>query len=266
VASEVAKGVAKATVQASEDIRRKFPAIRQITKEVEKVIPEVLEEAGEAARRSTLSAYGQLITAQEKTPSYRQGAGRMARGAVRSAIGSADFIQVEGNTISFANSAALDPVARQWHRLAFGAGGWGQGSELNVPVKFGDLVLGSMGYSESPSPGFMMPAGVWISPGGDRVAAGANRNGTDMFYTQRDFIDQAGSKQPGRGALKGQGILGRPTGMRPSRGIKGRDFFAAGVRRLATEIPRGLEERTEEAIVRYVATEGGQGSSRVNVD
>lgn len=206
---------------------------------------------GREAQLRMLNAYGQLVTRQEGPASrthYRAGQGRLAGGILLRALGRGDFFEVHGTTLSWGNVSMLDGAARQWHRIAFGAGRGGIHDEF--AVTFNDLVLATIGVAGGPSPGFSMPAGIWVPPGsaGQKGAlrAPSGGRGDDEFYPHHGGVSQAVEFKPGHFTmmpnLSASEMLlrdrGRPRkmtmqGPRPTRGIKPHDFFNAGVRYLA---------------------------------
>lgn len=203
-------------------------------------------EIATLAQRSVLQAYGQLVTSREGPASrthYRVGAGRLAAGVMLRALGRADFVEAASDGVRFANTTMLDQQAAHWHRLAFGARGRGQGSDVHFEVRWGSLVVGALGYDEGPSPGFRMPAGLWINAEGRAVPAGANPRGADRFFPVRIF--GGGQRGP------------------QSAGIEGRDFFAPGLRRIATEFPRAYEQYYAQLFQQF--KQGRGALTRINV-
>lgn len=221
-------------------------------------LQQIHQRVGAAAQRSVIASYGQLVTGQEGAASrshYRAGRSRLADGVMRRALGRGDFFEAGPDGLRFINITMLDDQAAHWHRLAFGAAGRGRGSAVRYTVTLGNVAVAAIGYDEPPSPSFRMPPGLWITPQGERVAPGANPNGSDLFFPQ--------SERP-------SGVRGRPsfrntrqTSQGPqtfvgamSRGIVGRDFFAAGVRRIAEEFPRGYLAYYEEIFDEWVSGRG----------
>lgn len=252
-------------------IRRDNPAFRQ----------QMFQRLGRNAQISMLDSYGQLVTRREGAASrthYRAGQGRFAGGVLRSALGSSDFFEATPNGLSWGNIAALDAAAKHWHRVAFGAGGRGQGGSAHYSVTFKDLAQAAdIGYQESASPGFSMPAGVWISEDGRRVPAGRHPNGSDAFYPVR--IQNEITRQPRPGqvgeirrniSLSRQGahirIQGRPPGLRPTRGIEGKDFFNAGVRRIANDLPKAIDDYVNNIFGTWTAAAKKRTTVSVTVD
>ena len=190
------------------------------------------EGIGAAAQRSVLSSYGQRVTRKQGPSGYRAGATdnhsrRFAGGALRRALGSKDFYRATADGLQFVNIRTLDKEAAHWYRLNFGAGAAGLGSTARFQVRWHGLVVASLGFDAEPSAPFAMPRGVWVSPTGERVRAGANPAGTDEFYPQ-------GERPPG--------IRGAPTSGTMTRGIEARNFLDAGLRRIADLLPRAYDD------------------------
>lgn len=195
---------------------------------------DIHQRVGDLAQDSVLRAYDQLVTAREGPASrthYRAGANRQAGGVLRRALGNGNFFEATPDGLRWVNVAMLDTEARHWHRVNFGAAGRGEGSTAQFDVRYGNLVVGALGYSEGPSPPFAVPRGVWINMEGGRVKAGANPRGADAFYPQ-------GQRPPG--------IFGAPTRRRTSAGIEEKNFLDAGLARIAREFPRAYEQRYEQ--------------------
>lgn len=190
------------------------------------------QAVGEAAQRSVSRSYGQLVTARQGPSGYRAGAidnhsRRFAGGALRRALNHPDFFRATSRGIQFVNTRVLDQEAAHWYRLNFGAGGAGLGTTARFEVRWGSLVVASLGFDAAPSAAFVIPKGVWVSPTGERVNAGANPPGTDTFYPQ-------GERPPG--------IKGRATKARITAGIEARNFLDAGLRRIANELPLAYDD------------------------
>ena len=256
-------------------IRRDNPAFRQ----------RMFQTLGRNAQLSMLDAYGQLVTRREGPADrthYRAGQGRFAGGVLLQALGSADFFEATPNGLAWGNIAALDAAARHWHRIAFGAGGRGAGGSAHYPVTFKGLASIALGYDETPSPGFSMPAGVWISgEDGSRVQAGRHPNGSDAFYPVRvnNTVEISKEASPGRfGQLvRSQSVSltrngtrirqqGRPEGLRPTRGIQGKDFFNAGVRRIANDLPKVIDDYVDSIFGSWTAAAKKRTRLSVQVD
>jgi hypothetical protein len=203
-----------------------------------------LEIVAKRAQAATLNSYAQLVTRHEGAASkthYRAGHNRYADGVLREALASEDFYTVNDRGLSWGNTAALNDAARQWHRVAFGAQGRGRGGKVTAEAKFEDIISVALGYEEAPSPGFNLPPGLWITPDGERVSADAARRGEDIFRPLRFSHPTDESRSAARARSAGRPVNLRPNGPRRSKGIEGADFFAAGVRTLAQELPQAVD-------------------------
>jgi hypothetical protein len=108
-------------------------------------------------------------------PAYRLST-RDAGGKMEAAMGSNIFFRGTQEGIGFVNVELMDAVARQWHRLNFGARPAGNYTPRLYKARFGNLVAGSFGFvGESPSPGFGLPQsffwqeGMLLRPRGKQV-------------------------------------------------------------------------------------------------
>lgn len=207
------------------------------------------QQIGRAAQRSVLASYAQLVTAREGPAArthYRAGRGRLAGGVLRRALARPDFFEADAEGIRFINETMLYREAAHWHRIAFGAGARGDPTSTRHEIRFSNLVVAAIGIEEDPSPAFRIPRGIWISPEGGRVRAGENPRGADMFYPAlRGGRSRLGPAEPARG--------------RVTAGIEGRNFFDAGVRRIARELPRAYENYYREI---YAEFRQGRGPLR----
>lgn len=218
----------------------------------------VHEHVARLAQRSVIQSYAQLITAQEGPASrthYRAGRDprrdRLAGGILRRALGRPDFVEAGPDGLRFVNVTMLDEQAAHWHRIAFGAAGAGGGSSPQFEVSFGNLLVATLGYDEPASPAFALPRGFWLDLSGERVRAGVNPAGSDQFYPQS-----------GRSSYsKRRGVPSRLS-RRQTRGIVGRDFFAAGLARVAHEFPLGYEQYYQRLYDQYAAS--GTGPLTIN--
>lgn len=208
-------------------------------------LAEMWQRIGKNAQRSMVQSFGQLVTAREGPASashYRAGEGRLANGILLRALGRSDFFTATSDGLDFGNRAMLDSEAKHWHRVNFGAAGRGQGSTKQFNINFAGAVSGSIGFDEGPSPAFSLPAGVWIGANGQRVKSGSSPNGTDMFFPQRKVLLDAGGAKVGTVNVRPKGILGAPNRLRPSRGIRGKNFMDAGLRRIASDVPEAFND------------------------
>lgn len=101
---------------------------------------------------------------------------RDAGGKLRAGLGSSQFYRGTYDGIGFVNVSLMNAVARQWHRLNFGARPAGKYTPRLYQARFGNLVAGAFGYTgESPSPGFGLPRsfswreGMLLRPRGRQV-------------------------------------------------------------------------------------------------
>jgi hypothetical protein len=194
---------------------------------------------------SVLRSYDQVVTARNKRrlgpyrdvidPPSRPQNVRFANGKLRAALGAADFWEADAHGIRFINVDMLNHRARQWARLSAGAGGRGAGSKQRFEVKWGELVVASLGLNMRPSPSFVVPKGYWFDPeSGHPVGPGAR--GTSRFFPMGE-----GPRSGARSSLVGKNADGKKVRVpmqrrRVSRGIEARNFLDAGVRRIAREI------------------------------
>lgn len=172
------------------------------------------QDAGDQARRSMVAAYTHRAH-RRAVPSYRIG-DRYAGGVLRRALNHPDQVEVTPFTLRFINRDILDQEARQWRRLNFGAGGGSEGGitpPQQFPVQWDGLVVATLGLPPDPRPGFTIPQGRFVTPGGERVRPSAARRGQDAFY------------------------LGNPNRRFPTAGIASSNFLDGGVRRLVTALP-----------------------------
>lgn len=237
----ITQGMAKAYRQALQAAADQAQEFQDAFKETDTAYRQrMFQDLGEAAQRSMLSAYGQLVTRNQTVPSYRSGNGRLSGGVLRRAIGSSEFFTATADGLEFGNIAFLDAEAKHWHRINFGALGRGEGSTENYRVEgFGT----ELGLNEPPSAGFSMPPGFWIASNGRRVQAGVR--GSAAFYPSNEYnyTDNNGNSQTytlegaiGRAAARTK-RRSRPTGWRPTQGIEAANFMDAGIRRIAEELP-----------------------------
>ncbi len=191
---------------------------------------EMFRKLGQDAQRSVSSSYGQFVTRQEGPASrthYRQGEGRLANGVMRRALNNAQFFTASPDGLVFGNTAMLDREAKHWHRLAFGAGDRGEGSFEVYDVTLEGLTIAALGFNETESPAFYMPYGLFTDPTtGGVINAGKVARGGSQF-------------KPSRPAP------GRPKWFK-TKGIQGKPFLEAGLRRLARDLPVALEVYGEQ--------------------
>lgn len=213
----------------------------------------LLTNLGQMAQRSMMSAYGQLVTAKEGPGSrthYRAGEGRFAGGKLREALGDRDFFTVAGNRLLWGNKQNLAEHAAQWHRIAFGAGGRGHGINTQYEVNFEGMLHAVIGISEGPSPGFAMPFGWWNPVNRPR--------GQSMFTPTSGRSQTEGQLSLGLGhsvrAREGADLSARHVASIPTRGIETKDFFSAGLRRMASELPGLLTSYQQDIFGRFATS------------
>lgn len=198
---------------------------------------QIHRQVGVLAQRSVLSSYGQVVTSRRSGPAgYRAGGygqpggpwhGRLAGGVLRRALGRDDFFEAGPDGLNFINTRMLDHEAAHWRRLAFGAGPAGTGLSVEYGVEWSGMVVASLGIDVPARPSFTLPRGAWIEGG---------------FYPIGELP---------------AGFEGRVAGPRRTRGITTRPFLNAGIRRIATELPRAWESYYRELWAEFKAT--GQG-------
>lgn len=195
-------------------------------------LPRVYESIGEAAWRSMMSSYGQVVT-RRSGPSYRQGHNRLP-GELKQALGNKNrFYTVDGNGLSWGNIDALNASAAHWRRITFGAGAAGSGIHTTRDVAINGVVLGRLVLDGGPSAAFSMPPGFFKG------------NGEFYPYTHR---------------LAAMRASGRPLEWHPTRGIQTHDIFSAAIERMAVEIPAQLQILIEQALKQF---EDGSGDVEV---
>jgi hypothetical protein len=195
----------------------------------------LFQQLGERAQETMVRSYDQLVTAREGPASathYRAGAGRLAAGLMRKALEDQDFFTATPLGLEWGNREVLDGAAAQWHRLNFGAGGFGGAS-------------GSLGFDDEPSPAFDMPAGVWINPEGSRVAPGSSARGADAFYPQLKTVTLSDGST-GKINARPAGIKGRSSAMKATAGIEGKHFMERGLQKIAEELPAVMDAYRDE--------------------
>jgi hypothetical protein len=219
---------------------------------------------GKQAQRSMMSSFGQLVTAREG-PIYRVGENRLAGGVLRSALGRSDFFSATAEGLDWGNIDILNTAARDWHRIAFGAGGRGSGINTQYQIDFEGMLMMIFGIDQGPSPGFGMPEGQWFDAGEHRQDDGAR--GTGIFYpgayTKEKYVGGKGAYTMditrGRkaAAAGGAGASAQGVGMHPTAGISTHDFFSAGLRRIAQELPAALGGYEQDVLGRLASSTNG---------
>lgn len=164
---------------------------------------------------SMLRSYDQTVTARKEFSSYRaNGEGdtqpRFSGGKLRRALSHRDMVVATPQGIAYINNDILDREAKQWARLNYGAGGAAGGGGGAYPWTFRGVTLGALTLPWAPSPAFRMPHGVWI---GGRNGSVNDQGLSAGFYPRSSQLN----------------VL--------TRGIEGRHFFDAGLRRFTQEFP-----------------------------
>jgi hypothetical protein len=193
---------------------------------------EMHEDLGKAAQRSVLASYDQRNrggAGPYRTTANQQKNIRYAGGRLRAAIAAPSFFQATDDGLRFVNVQVLNKEAKHWHRLNFGAAPQGAGSGSQYQVEWGGLVIAALGFDEGPSPAFFIPRGFWLH-NGERQKPG---EGVGEFYP-------VGELPPGTS------VRGRPTAKRQTQGIVARNFFDAGLRRIAEDYPVALQDLYRE--------------------
>lgn len=214
------------------------------------------------AQSAVIAAYERRFT--NNVGSYRQGDPKRLSGQMLKALRDPSLMIAQRDGILMFNEAVLDEKAAHWYRLNFGAQPRGrQKISKTYKLDFEGATVGEISLKHRrPSGRFSMPAGVFISPGGEIVGHDVNRRGWDKFYTIGAFYRNIG----GKGAVLDVSKLGaRPketkAGRRglalntpkdiPTQGIVGGLFFDAGVKVVAKQLPilysTLLDEWSEEA-------------------
>lgn len=235
------------------EILRRTRGMSGITRQINSKTEDVLMEVGTMAQKSIVKSYDQLVTRQEGAADrshYRAGAGRLAGGVLRDALASENFLYVGPDSLDIGPISFLNRAAAQWHRIAFGAGerGASGAGTRAVAVRWGDIDFGTLTVDEGPSPGFAMPSGGWFGTGivpgdlkhvkaskksmADEYPSDASRRGFDRFY-------------PGvGGAGAGHWI--------PTKGIRGKDFFGAGLVTIGRELPQAMETLINDSFDNWI--------------
>ncbi len=199
--------------------------------------------AGERAQQATVAAY-QLSQTRNRKGQFRSAVtsinrpNRFANGVMLRALQNPAMITANFGGVSFINRSFLDRTAKQWYRLNFGAGIRGGSTPRggDHAIQFFGAVAADLSISEfGPSAAFFLPRGVFLNDQGG--APDPSRRGKDEFLPA-SFAARRG--------------LGLPLyKSRLTRGIRGSNFFDAGVQALAFEFGRGwtvlLAEWLEES-------------------
>lgn len=223
-----------------------------------------------AAQRSLVAGYSRRQP-QSDLPAYRAGATgsrgprakRFANGALLRALGSPNFFRVTGTEIDFINVALLNKEAMHWRRLNFGTRG---GARLKPPARFdirwGSLLVGSLGLVPDVRPPFRLPPGVWVQPGifypfGEMASMGS-KSIISATGQGSPAQTEARIRRGGRGAPLGppnprvpklsssqQSHWGKQNS-RLTSGIASTNFLDVGIRRLAFEMGKEYQELVDD--------------------
>lgn len=217
-------------------------------------IGEVHRRVGLQAQRSILGAYDQLVTARSG-PAARSNAAYRARparlsGRLRNALKNPGHVEVGGTYLRFLDVDILDSEAAHWYRINFGVGQRGSQTRPGIyELVIGGAVVGQLGFGLGGDIGgpsrhpMILPPGFWVG-GGERVGGDVTRRGMEGFFLPGEI----------------SGVRGRPTQARTTRGIAGRQFLDAGIRRIARELPNAYEDIARNAHAR------ASGVDRESVD
>lgn len=162
-------------------------------------LAQVHTAVGERMREGVLQDYAKSKARYGRNLAPYRLSSRDAGGKMEAAMRSNLFFRGTYDGIGFVNVDLMNAVARQWHRLNFGARPAGNYTPRLYNIRFGNLAAGAFGFTgEGPSPGFGLP---------------------------KSFIWR-------------EGMLLRPRGKQvtPTRGIKAWNFLDAGPRVLAEQI------------------------------
>ena len=169
-------------------------ALYEVTQSSKDQLQRLHFEVARGAQLATHAAYMVARSGGRMSGPYRLSQ-RDAGGRLERAILDPEFIRATYDGIGFANTEVLDRMARQWHRLNFGAGAAAGTGPRSFQVHWGRAVISAFGYTDTPSAPFVLPPGSWFEPGtGKRVKFGASRS---------DWFHPGGG---GRGAVQTKGI------------------------------------------------------------
>jgi hypothetical protein len=230
----LAQGGVRALSQAGINALRPLLSAERLKADNQQRTEQMFKRLGASAQASVLEAYQGMIVSEEGPASkthYRAGRGRLAGGIMRAALAREDFYSASGSGLDIINQEALDGAARQWKRLAFGAGGRGTGSAGAVSFHLGNSDF-SFNLNQPARSPFSMPAGLFFGSSGKAVPFSAGQRGRDVFGPSRRSGEE----------------------WFPTEGIKGRDFLTAGLRRLAEDLPPAVQELMDGIIASWTDT------------
>jgi hypothetical protein len=206
-------GVHDAGTRALQMMKAFAAALDKTTQSSRSQLTDVHYQLAREAQAATLIAYRRARGTGRMAGPYRLSQ-RDAGGKMDAAIESEEFIRATYDGIGFANNDVLDRMARQWHRLNYGAGEAAGAGPRQFTVHWGSAITASFGLTDTPSSGFMLPRGFWRDPSGKFLSRGE----AGWFYPNR--------KGPG------------PT---PTRGIRAWNFLDAGIESIANNIGPAYE-------------------------
>jgi hypothetical protein len=183
----------------NDQVRAFAEAMHQLTRHSRSQLAQVHTQVAEKMQDAVVADYDKAKSRYGRNISSYRLTTRDAGGKLRAALESNIFYRGTYDGIGFVNVSLLNNVARQWHRLNFGARPAGTYSPRLYQARFGNLVAGAFGYlGEGPSPGFGLPEG---------------------FFTREGAFYPRGPRQ-----------------VHPTRGIRAWNFLDAGPRVLAERI------------------------------
>jgi hypothetical protein len=178
----VAVGVYEAGVRAAGQVQAFVAALEQVTQSSRAQLQRVHFQLALEAQAATHRAYMAARATGRMAGPYRLSQ-RDAGGRLEQAILSPEFIRATYDGIGFANTDVLDRMARQWHRLNFGAGAAAGPGPRRFSVHWSSAVVGSFGFTDTPSAPFVLPQGFWVEPGTKQRQSATARGG--WFYPAR---------------------------------------------------------------------------------
>lgn len=232
--------------------------------------------AGDTAQRATVRSFAQYHPSRSEV--YRSKS-RMARGALKRALGSPGFFQARWDGVAFGNRAILDATAKQWYRLNFGAGARGDITRRpgRFNIKFFGVIAGELSLNANRAgPSFDMPEGVWISRQTGRLAVGAVSllssrqtlagSGNPLRRGDDEFL----ALNPNKGYIeslkirKNQFFLTQE--FTTTLGVVGTNYLDAGVSSLARQLGKGWTVLMREWFQEAAVSGTGPVAQRIQLD
>lgn len=186
----IAVGIYEAAARATQTAKAFVAALDQVTQSSRSQLQRLHFQLGQAAQVATHTAYMVARSTGRMSGPYRLSQ-RDAGGRMEQAILSPEFIRATYDGIGFANTDVLDRMARQWHRLNFGAGAAAGQGPRRFTVHWSSAVVASFGFDDTPSAPFVLPEGFWVEPGGNVTpphgpgGGGGGSGRGDWFYPSR---------------------------------------------------------------------------------